>query len=118
MSCVRMRDVLDGTTHTLLLGERLVQRGEGGSLPFTSAWFGQVAFEDEYDYRSVPHLLPNRFHPINASETDPACFGSRHTGGANFVMGDGSVQFLNQIIDPRVFEALGTTDGNEIVDAP
>lgn len=33
-------------------------------------------------------------------------FGSQHTGGANFCMASGSVTFLNESIDPQVFEYL------------
>lgn len=118
MSRVLIRDITDGTSRTLLLGERLVQPGLDGSLPFTSAWCGQVAFADDYQYRSVPHLMPTRVHPINASEYDPSCFGSRHAGGANFAFADGSIQFLNQNIDSVVFEAFGTAQGGEVLTLP
>ncbi|HEX3727044.1 MAG TPA: DUF1559 domain-containing protein [Pirellulales bacterium] len=38
-----------------------------------------------------------------------------HPGGANILFGDGSVQFLNEQIDIRVFARLVTRKGNEIV---
>jgi prepilin-type N-terminal cleavage/methylation domain-containing protein/prepilin-type processing-associated H-X9-DG protein len=115
MSSVRMAQITDGTSQTLLLGERLVQPGGPTSLPFTSAWCGQVAFAAEYDLRSVPYLLPDPSHPINGSPNDPLCFGSRHPQGANFVFADGSCSFLNNSIDSQVFAALGTPDGGETV---
>jgi len=115
MSCVRIAQVTDGTSQTLMLGERIVQPGGLSSLPFVSAWCGQVAFADEYDLRSVPTLLPDPNHPINGSLTDPNCFGSRHQVGANFVLADGSCQFLNDSIDLQVFTALGTPSGGETV---
>jgi prepilin-type processing-associated H-X9-DG protein len=77
-----------------------------------------VAFEADYDYRSIPHLQPDRWHPINASTGDTACFGSRHVGGANFTFADGSVRFISEGIDAVVFEALGTRDGKEAVELP
>jgi prepilin-type N-terminal cleavage/methylation domain-containing protein/prepilin-type processing-associated H-X9-DG protein len=117
MSSVRFAQITDGTSQTLLLGERLVQPGGPTSLPFTSAWCGQVAFADEYDLRSVPYLLPDPNHPINGSFTDPLCFGSRHPQGANFVLADGSCLFLNNSIDSQVFTALGTPNGGEAVNA-
>jgi prepilin-type N-terminal cleavage/methylation domain-containing protein len=115
MSCVRIAQITDGTSQTLMLGERLVQQGGGASLPFTSAWCGQVAFADEYDLRSVPYLLPEANHPINSSPADPLCFGSWHAQGANFVLADGSCLFLNNSIDSQVFTALGTANGGETV---
>jgi len=118
MSCVRMANITDGASQTLLLGERMVQSGDDGTLPFTSAWCGQAAFADGYEYRSVPHLMPSRLHPINASPADPLCFGGRHAGGANFIFADGSSRFLNQNLDGKVWEALGTARGGEAVTAP
>src|SRR5262245_58605742 len=118
MSRVRIGDIRDGTSRTLILGERMVQSGENGALPFTSAWCGQVAFADVYEYRSVPHLSPSRLHPINASPSDALCFGGRHAGGANFIFADGSGRFLNENMDGVVFESLGTASGGEIYALP
>ncbi len=42
-------------------------------------------------------------------------FGSRHTGGANFGMGDGSVRFLAQSIDAVTYRSLGSRNGSEVV---
>jgi prepilin-type processing-associated H-X9-DG protein len=39
-------------------------------------------------------------------------------GGANFVLADGSARFLNESIDGRVWEALGTAHGGEVVTVP
>jgi hypothetical protein len=40
-------------------------------------------------------------------------FGSRHPGGAQFCLGDGSIRFLTESIDARLFSALGTRAGSE-----
>lgn len=42
-------------------------------------------------------------------------FGGPWTGGAHFLMADGSVRFISERIDPRLFEALATPDGGEPV---
>lgn len=118
MMSLSIGDIKDGSSNTLLAGERIDQTGDDGTLPFTSAWCGQVAFADGYEYRSVPHLRTSRMHPINASPADPQCFGSRHAGGANFVMADGSARFLNEGLDGRVYEALGTARGGEVASVP
>jgi prepilin-type N-terminal cleavage/methylation domain-containing protein/prepilin-type processing-associated H-X9-DG protein len=118
MSSVRIAQVTDGTSHTFLVGERLVQAGFDGSLPFTSSWCGYVAFATEYDSCSIPHLLPNRVHFLNVSAADPNCFGSRHAGGANFLLADGSLCFISDSIDAAVYEALGTANGREVVQVP
>src|SRR5579862_6611215 len=115
MSSTRISQITDGTSQTFLLGERLVQPGGPSSLPFTSAWCGQVAFADEYDYRSVPHLMPSSVHMLNSSMTDPQCFGSRHEAGAHFALTDGSVRLIGDSIDAQIYIALGTADGGELV---
>ncbi len=42
-------------------------------------------------------------------------FGSKHTGGANFGLGDGSVKFLSDSIDLATYSSLGTRNGGEVV---
>jgi prepilin-type processing-associated H-X9-DG protein len=42
-------------------------------------------------------------------------FASLHPGGANFLMADGSVRWVSQTIDFRVYEALSTIQGGEVV---
>ena len=40
-------------------------------------------------------------------------FGGLHRGGVMVAMADGSVRFLSESIDPKVFEALSTVAGGE-----
>ncbi|SIO23055.1 prepilin-type N-terminal cleavage/methylation domain-containing protein/prepilin-type processing-associated H-X9-DG domain-containing protein [Singulisphaera sp. GP187] len=40
---------------------------------------------------------------------------SAHSGGVNTLMGDGSVRFAKQTIDPRVWWALGSNNGGESI---
>jgi prepilin-type N-terminal cleavage/methylation domain-containing protein/prepilin-type processing-associated H-X9-DG protein len=42
-------------------------------------------------------------------------FGSRHSGGANFVLGDGSVRFVRDSISPQTLSALGTRARGEVI---
>jgi prepilin-type processing-associated H-X9-DG protein len=42
-------------------------------------------------------------------------FYSFHEGGANVLLGDGSVRFLRETVAPEVVIALLTRDGAEII---
>ena len=42
-------------------------------------------------------------------------FGSYHTSGANFLMGDGSVRFIIDTVSPATYSALGTRIGGEVL---
>lgn len=42
-------------------------------------------------------------------------FASLHPGGANFLLTDGSVRFVHEAINFRVYQALGSIQGGEVV---
>jgi len=42
---------------------------------------------------------------------------SRHPGGVNLLLADGSARFVRDAIDPRAWQALGTLAGGEVIDA-
>ncbi len=42
---------------------------------------------------------------------------SNHSGGANFLMGDGSVRFIKSTVNPQSYMATGTRANGEVVDA-
>jgi prepilin-type processing-associated H-X9-DG protein len=44
-------------------------------------------------------------------------YGSAHPGGANFLMGDGSVRFIKTTVNPTIYSALGTIALGEVVSA-
>jgi prepilin-type N-terminal cleavage/methylation domain-containing protein/prepilin-type processing-associated H-X9-DG protein len=45
-------------------------------------------------------------------------FKSNHSGGANFLFGDGSVRFLRQTIDHRTYQLLGCRNDGQPVNLP
>jgi prepilin-type N-terminal cleavage/methylation domain-containing protein/prepilin-type processing-associated H-X9-DG protein len=54
----------------------------------------------------APHCFRNQTYNYG--------FKSKHPGGANFAMADGSVRFIKQTIDPRTYNALASRAGGEI----
>jgi prepilin-type N-terminal cleavage/methylation domain-containing protein len=115
LSNVRFRDVADGLSNTLMLGERNTHPPVADTLPFTSSWCGIITASDRYVFTSRPHVGATGDRRINASDSSPVVFSSRHIGGAFFARGDGSVGFISDSVDSEVFHALGSPNGGEPV---
>jgi prepilin-type N-terminal cleavage/methylation domain-containing protein len=122
---VNITDIRDGTSYTLLLGEKAA-----------NPRLGSITNEDDLGYfsgygpvpGSISGTLGTNFNTIRfASQallplrdlevTGPTggAFGSAHFGSWNALMADGSVQQLSYTISGTVFAALGTIQGNEII---
>jgi prepilin-type N-terminal cleavage/methylation domain-containing protein/prepilin-type processing-associated H-X9-DG protein len=129
-SRVRISDVLDGTSNTLMVGER------PPSADFNFGWwFGSDGRDEEGTCEGTlgakeqdffDHVLkqPPFYCPSPAKlglqpgtitdECDAGHFWSLHSGGANFLLADGSVRFLSYNIQD-IFVALCTRAGGEVL---
>jgi prepilin-type N-terminal cleavage/methylation domain-containing protein/prepilin-type processing-associated H-X9-DG protein len=122
-SAVRMLGIIDGTSNTILAGERnhLDPNWAGISTLGGWAWANFNAPEDCLLSSPVPvnYLVPPS---PNQNQTDnrTCAYGSNHTGGANFALCDGSVRFLilTNNTDVPLLQALSTRNGGEPVSAP
>lgn len=106
-SSIGVRDILDGTTNTILASERSVSSG-GGIWPGVS----DNAHEDD--------ALTDCSHRSRIN-TSWYGFSSRHKGGVNILMCDGAVRFLSDQVEslpgPKLglFQTLaGRSDGQVI----
>jgi prepilin-type N-terminal cleavage/methylation domain-containing protein/prepilin-type processing-associated H-X9-DG protein len=100
---VRFTDVTDGLTGTFLVGE---------TLPADCTFMGVFSQNFPLSGTSIPL---NTFESAVDSNWFRTCgFKSKHTGGANFAMGDGSVKFVATAVDYRVYNAAGTRAGGEV----
>jgi prepilin-type processing-associated H-X9-DG protein len=61
--------------------------------------------------------LPCTGDPERAAFRDYAGARSRHPGGVNALLGDGSVRFIKDTINPSVWVALHSIAGREVVGA-
>ncbi|MDA0806579.1 MAG: DUF1559 domain-containing protein [Planctomycetota bacterium] len=86
-SKVRFRDCTDGLSNIIMVGERSVESRAG-------IWMGVRGNEFEDD-----QVTDCSFG--NEINTGDNSFSSRHLGGANFLIGDGSVHFLSESIDSQ-----------------
>ncbi|QDT64934.1 DUF1559 domain-containing protein [Calycomorphotria hydatis] len=114
---IRLRDITDGTSNSLMVGERSIINGGANWLGIrnTSATglgdggHSQVLFST---YRVNNPI--NKVY-VNNSQLDDAYTGSFHVGGAQFCMSDGSVHFLSENIDFTTLENLGQRNDGEII---
>jgi prepilin-type processing-associated H-X9-DG protein len=117
-----VQGIKDGTSNTVMVGEA---KQAMCSTYFGARWGAGV-------HTAVHGYVPDfRFHinyPAGLDRT--LCyttnttlqrlqyawgFGSWHAGGANFVMGDGSVRFLPDSMSFPIFQAMCSMNGGEVV---
>lgn len=111
LSDVRFKDVSDGLSNTFMLGETLYDRNPRTGVETTASWVGIITFANSFVGNSNPHEEVRRSSPINQGY-----FSSRHFGGTQFAMGDGSAHFFSEVMDVDVYAALGTRSGGETVE--
>ena len=128
-SSVNIQQITDGTSNTILFGERY-HYDPGWTKGTTTinnlggwAWANYNATEDYILSARVPinYMIPaGQPDPPSFAFTDPrtCAFGSGHTGGANFGLCDGSVRFIPQATDLATLQALCTRAGGEVVTVP
>lgn len=103
--------MLDGGIDGGGTGLGIVREKEG---PNMGASFYEMLDTDPKTWLLVadlPEIIPGT--PNNG--THSGGFGSFHTGGANFLNGDGAVKFLSQNIDPDVLQQLGNRADKTLV---
>ncbi len=124
---VRIRDVSDGTSHTLMVGEITGSEGFSGGKPafFQHFIMTQNIQSTNDGINGIDTVPGGRNRPIDDVGVnrhyklfDEIGFSSFHPGGCNFLMVDGSVTFLNEDIETgpnSILEYLTTRAGGETV---
>jgi prepilin-type N-terminal cleavage/methylation domain-containing protein len=112
---VRMSDLLDGTSNTLMLAERSRHLPAGQTNDYRSWTRGNSGGSGAtknvtYPINSTFYNGSNNFNHIS--------FGSEHPGGCMFVMGDASVKFLSEVVDMNVYMASASMAHGENVTLP
>ncbi len=138
----RLKDISDGTSHTMIFGEYLRSTGliVSGSGPEQRGmlWQSDEPGGGSLFTASTPNSsTPDVFYPVwwcptqltlqamllqnqpcvtgsSAGVDHTATVRSRHPGGVLVTLGDGSVQFVDQSIDLATWQTLCTISGGEV----
>lgn len=112
---IGMRNILDGSSQTIILGEA----PEG----LHSIWIGHKNLFDQSAPINARVKIGTPWDscapPLKSAEGDFCDYGQEfhgyHPGGANFLMVDGSARFVAEQLDLKVFAALLSRRGGEVI---
>ena len=114
----KLRKITDGLSKTIFFGE---------VLPDCSDHIARGWLHANNGNGLVSTVIPLNFDSCQPEDSDAdACnkpcnwntelgFKSRHPGGANFALGDGSVHFFTEDIDPWSFQYLGDKSDGQVI---
>lgn len=119
---ISFRDIVDGLSNTLMVSELI--RGEGTDLRGFTWWGPGAVFHafnppnsptpDQFQFASYCNNLPLKGLPCIQAAEHQAAARSRHTGGVQAGLCDGSVRFFSNNIDRGVWRSISTTQGGEV----
>ncbi len=123
---ITMVQISDGTSNTLLIGERPpVDSGYWGWWAYIdtdSILWARVISSADYGFSNCGNVAtyfqpPRAGNPEAVDGCDRFHFWSKHTGGGNFALADGSVRFFTYSSGTTVIPVMATRDRGEVVPA-
>lgn len=117
---ISLQSIEDGLSNTIFFGEVLPECSSHNGVGWAGTNNGQGFTNTQ---------PPINYDTCRTERTAPACnrkcnfitdqgFKSRHPGGAQFLLGDGSVHFLDEAIDYATYQYLGARLDGQVVSLP
>jgi len=108
-----IKDITDGTTNTILVGETTYPVFNGYGTPWAYRGWLQDGIDPTFG-------INNFYDSATFPNTRPALAswsysGSYHTGGAHYLLGDGSVRFIRENISSTTITNLVTISNGQTV---
>jgi hypothetical protein len=122
-SLIREVDIRDGTAHTLMVGEKYIERSaillgtDGGDNE--CLYIGDNPDITRFTGNVDPKLSDPALPPLRdrTGLTSVSSFGSSHPTGINCVMCDGAVHSVSYDVDSTMFSRLGSRNDGQGIDA-
>jgi prepilin-type N-terminal cleavage/methylation domain-containing protein len=118
---VKLESIIDGTSNTLMIGEMSWSPGTITPSNIAGSRFRgwTRGCEDPVVTGSAVcagiKTISNAINAYSNTLFNEMPFGSQHTGGTNFAMGDASVRFLNASININAYRAAASYNGGEVL---
>ena len=119
-----MAYIADGTANTLMMSETLMAKSHDDN-----DWRGDIQNDDGV-FKFMTLTTPNSSAvdvvnwaiadndpamPVSTAGSQYSAARSRHTGGVNVALCDGSVRFVRNSISIATWQSLGTMNGSEVI---
>jgi len=120
-SSTQFKSITDGLSNTIIVGEVATDRSrikDGQAIDHWAICSPHIdGLNGEFsEFLGSTGIVMNAWLDNLQSGHDwEAGFGSYHVGGAHFLLSDGAVRFINESVDRRTYEALGTRDQEELL---
>jgi prepilin-type N-terminal cleavage/methylation domain-containing protein/prepilin-type processing-associated H-X9-DG protein len=116
---IRIRDIQDGTTNTLFLGEAIYLLDADQGCDVCDRYYLYHANFDSALGSDFSEALGSAYYPINSAARNnnerECAFSSYHPGGCNVAWADASVRFVKATIPLETWRAMGSRRGREVV---